>query len=172
MDVRLVWAQASNRAIGRGNTLPWRLPEDLAFFKHLTMGAPIIMGRKTWDSFGGRVLPGRHNIVVSSSPRDDTQASWVPSLEAALDEASRGPCCDADSAFVIGGAALYATALPFAARLYVTHVEVDVPDADTFAPAIPVERLHLHHESSRVMSKTGLTFVVREYRASNIALAA
>ena len=118
--VSLVAALARNRVIGAGNRLPWHLPEDLKRFKRLTTGAPVIMGRKTHESIG-KPLPGRRNIVVTRQPG----ASWhgcevVHSLEAALAAAG-----DAPEAFVIGGAELYALALPRADRMYLTLVDAD-----------------------------------------------
>lgn len=124
----LIVARARNGVIGRGNTLPWRLPADLAFFKRTTMGAPIVMGRKTWQSIG-RPLPGRRNIVVSSTLSDaPPEMIIVPDLASAFAAAS-----PADEVFVIGGAQLYAEALATADRLYVTEVDADV-EGDTRFP--------------------------------------
>jgi len=116
----LVAALARNRVIGVGSHLPWRLPEDLARFKRLTMGAPVIMGRKTRESIG-RPLPGRRNIVVTR----ERAATWEGCVVAhSLDEAL-ALADDAPEAFVIGGAELYAQALPRAARLYLTLIDAD-----------------------------------------------
>ena len=126
--VSLIAAMAKNRAIGLDNRLPWRLPEDLAHFKRTTMGKPVIMGRKTWESLG-RPLPGRLNIVVTRNP--DWQADGcvaVASLDAAL--AAAGPV---DEAFVIGGAELYGHALARADRLYLTEIGIEVA-GDAFFP--------------------------------------
>jgi dihydrofolate reductase len=126
----LVVARARNGTIGRNNTLPWRLPEDLAHFKRTTLGAPIIMGRKTWDSIG-RPLPGRRNIVVSRNPALKLEgAEVVGSLEAA-----QLLCIGAEQVFLIGGAQLYAEALPSADRLVVTEIDADV-EGDAFFPTI------------------------------------
>jgi dihydrofolate reductase len=124
----LVAAIARNRVIGIGGRLPWHLPEDLRRFKRLTMGAPVIMGRRTHESIG-RPLPGRRNIVVTRQ----ATAHWpgctvAPSLAAALALAA-----DAPEAFVIGGAALYAEALPHANRLYLTLIDAAY-DGDTRFP--------------------------------------
>ncbi len=116
----LVAALARNRVIGVGNRLPWRLPEDLAHFKRLTMGAPVIMGRKTRDSIG-RPLPGRRNIVVTRA-RD---ASWEGCVVAHSLDAALAAAHDAAVAFVIGGAELYAQALPRADRLHLTLIDAD-----------------------------------------------
>jgi dihydrofolate reductase len=124
----LIVARARNGVIGRDNQMPWRLPEDLAFFKRTTMGAPIIMGRKTHESIG-RALPGRRNIVVS---RDGTRhyegCDVVTNLEAAL------AVEPAKEAFLIGGAHLYQTAIARADKMIVTEIDADF-DGDTRFPA-------------------------------------
>jgi dihydrofolate reductase len=116
----LVAALARNRVIGVGNRLPWRLPEDLARFKRLTMGAPVIMGRKTRESIG-RPLPGRRNIVVTRA----REASWEGCVVAHSLADALALARDAGEAFVIGGAELYAQALPGADRLYLTLIDAD-----------------------------------------------
>lgn len=128
----LIVARARNGVIGRDNALPWRLPADLAFFKRTTMGAPIVMGRKTWESIG-RPLPGRRNIVVSRTLGDaPSEVIVVPDLSSAF--AAAAP---ADEVFVIGGAKLYAEALAVADRIYLTELDADV-DGDTHFPAFEV----------------------------------
>jgi dihydrofolate reductase len=125
----LIVARARNGVIGRAGTLPWRLPEDLAFFKRTTMGHPIVMGRRTWESIG-RPLPGRRSIVVS---RQAGFAAAGAEVAASLDEALR--LCDGSAeVFVIGGAQLYAEALPRADRLIVTEIDADF-EGDTHWPA-------------------------------------
>jgi dihydrofolate reductase len=126
--VSIVAALARNRAIGRNNTMPWRLPEDLKRFKRLTMGHAVIMGRKTFESIGS-ALPGRSNIVITRS-RD-----WSPpgcivahSLDAALAAVDLSR-----EAFVIGGAQIYALALPLTQRLHMTEIARDF-EGDTFFP--------------------------------------
>ncbi|MFT4173402.1 MAG: dihydrofolate reductase [Rhodocyclaceae bacterium] len=119
--IALIAAVARNGVIGRDNTLPWRLSDDLKRFKALTLGHPIIMGRKTWDSLG-RPLPGRHNIVVSRQAGLQLDgATVVHSLDEALHCAG-----DAAQVFVIGGAQLYGVALPLADALHLTEVHADV----------------------------------------------
>jgi dihydrofolate reductase len=127
--VTLILARARNGVIGAKGGLPWRLPEDLAFFKRTTMGHPIVMGRKTWESIG-RPLPGRRSVVVTRDPNFATAGAEVVG---SLDEAIR-LCADADEIFVIGGAQLYADALPRADRLLLTEIHADF-DGDTFLPA-------------------------------------
>lgn len=124
----IIAAMARNRVIGRGNRLPWRLPADLAHFKVVTMGKPMIMGRKTWESLPG-LLPGRRHIVVTRNP-DYTApgATVVHSLQEAIAAAGGVP-----EVMVVGGANLYAQALPLAGRLYLTEIEADV-EGDVWFP--------------------------------------
>lgn len=125
----LVAAMAAGRVIGRDNGLPWHLPEDLKHFKAVTLGKPVIMGRKTWDSIG-RPLPGRRNIVVTRQQgwqADGAEAAH--SLEAALAMVD-----GVDEACLIGGAELYRQALPLADRLRLTLIELTV-EGDAHFPA-------------------------------------
>jgi dihydrofolate reductase len=124
----LVVARARNGVIGRDNRLPWRLPADLAYFKRVTMGHPVIMGRRTWESIG-KPLPGRLNIVVSRNRAYKAEgATVVGSLEEAWRAAG-----DVDEACVIGGTSLFAESLPQADRIHLTEVEADV-EGDTWFP--------------------------------------
>ena len=119
--LELVVAVARNGVIGRGNALPWRLPADLAHFKRLTMGHPILMGRRTWDSIG-RPLPGRQNLVLTRDPAFGAPGAVpVHSLAAARAAAGR-----ARSIMVIGGAELYRASLGLARVLHLTEIEADV----------------------------------------------
>jgi dihydrofolate reductase len=131
-------AMASNGVIGRDNGLPWHLPEDLRYFKRTTLGKPVIMGRKTFESIG-RPLPGRPNIVVSRSA--DWSASGVAvvdSLESALASAQAlAAASGAEEVVVIGGAQIYAAALPLASRLYVTEIHAAVAGDTWFPPLDP-----------------------------------
>lgn len=125
--VALVAAVAENGVIGRSGGLPWRLPDDLRHFKRLTMGHVLVMGRRTWASIG-RALPGRRTIVLSRDPAFPADgAACAPSLDAALAAAS-----GARSVFVVGGASVYAAALPRADRIHLTRVHADVPGDVTF----------------------------------------
>lgn len=137
MTVTLVVAMGTNAVIGVDGGLPWRLPEDLAHFKQLTMGHPMVMGRTTFESIG-RPLPGRTTIVLTRDP--DWSADGVevaPNLEAALTRAKELD----DEVFVVGGAQVYAEALESGVvdQLCVTRVAAS-PDGDTFFPAIDWER--------------------------------
>lgn len=128
-QIVVIAAVARNGIIGRDNALPWRLKADLAHFKRTTLGHPVVMGRKTWESLG-RPLPGRINIVVSRSNGWHAEgAQIVDSLDAAITA-----CDSAERIFVIGGAQLYALALPIADRLLLTEVQADV-EGDTRLPA-------------------------------------
>ncbi|MCG8414877.1 MAG: dihydrofolate reductase [Pseudomonadales bacterium] len=132
MNLSLICAMAQNRVIGRNNSLPWHLSEDLKYFKRTTMGHSIIMGRKTWESIG-RPLPGRTNIVITTDQDYEAEgAKVVHSLEQAINTAESIAFIDGtEEAFVIGGAGLYAAALPNAQRFHLTRVHADV-EGDTY----------------------------------------
>ena len=134
MKISLAWAMAQNRTIGINNNLPWYLPEDLKYFKRITMGKPIIMGRKTFESIG-KPLPGRTNIVVTRNPDYVVEGvKTVNSLEAACKLCESIAEIDGgDEAMVIGGAEIYSQALPLADRLYLTEVHANV-EGDAFFP--------------------------------------
>lgn len=134
MAVALIAAMDRRGAIGRDNALPWRLPDDLARFKALTLGKPVLMGRKTAESLG-RALPGRRNLVLTRSGRAPFEGMEpVASLEAVLREVGDGEL------MVIGGGEVYALAAPHATRMYITHVYTVVEDADAFFPAVDMGR--------------------------------
>jgi len=144
--VSIIAALARNRAIGRGNAMPWRLPEDLKHFRRLTMGHAVIMGRKTFEAIG-TPLAGRNNIVITRS------LDWRPagcvvvhSLEAALEAVGKS-----EGSFVIGGAQIYALALPLAACLHLTEIERDF-EGDAFFP--PFDRSRWR-EASRERHTSG-----------------
>ncbi|HHF2857056.1 type 3 dihydrofolate reductase [Vibrio diabolicus] len=128
MIISMIAAMADNRIIGKDNQMPWHLPADFAWFKRCTMGKPVVMGRKTYESIG-RPLPGRLNIVIS---REETLkiegVTTVTSIEQALDVAG-----DVEEVMIIGGGAIYAACLPMANKLYVTHIEAAI-DGDTQFP--------------------------------------
>jgi dihydrofolate reductase len=126
---RLIWAQSTSGVIGRGNAIPWQLPEDQARFKELTLGQTVVMGRLTWESLPAKVrpLPGRRNIVVSRDAGFPAQGA---------DVVTELP--EAGDMWVIGGAQLYGLALPLAERCEVTEVDIDLPrdDSDAMAPVL------------------------------------
>ena len=144
MRINLILARASNGVIGLNNQLPWHLPEDMAHFKQQTAGAPVIMGRKTWDSLPPRFrpLPGRQNIVVTRQEDwNETGALRVSSLQSALSICDKSP-----ETWVIGGAQIYAEALPLAQRVVVTEIAQDF-DGDAFAPVLGAEWQEAARES-------------------------
>ena len=129
-------ARARNGVFGRGGDLPWRLRSDMALFKSLTLGKPVIMGRRTWDSLPKKPLPGRMNIVLSRDGSFQPENALVcESLDEAVQIAREQAAEDGvDEVCVIGGAAVAMAALPKARRIYLTEVEAD-PDGDIFLPA-------------------------------------
>lgn len=139
----LIAALAQNRVIGRDNQLPWHLPADLKHFKAMTLGKPIIMGRKTWDSLG-RPLPGRLNLVVSRQEGLVLEGAEVfSSLEAAIERADAwARNAGAAELMLIGGAQLYAQGLARADRLYLTRVEL-APEGDAHFPEVSQQEWHL-----------------------------
>ena len=132
----LVLARARNGVIGKDGALPWRLKSDLTLFKATTLGKPVIMGRKTWDSLPKRPLPGRLNIVLSRDGSFEPQGAVVcESFDEALQIGREQAEEDGvDEVCVIGGAAVFALALPRAKRLYLTEVDAEV-EGDTYLPA-------------------------------------
>jgi len=125
--ISMIVARSQNHVIGRDNQMPWKISADLQFFKRVTMGHPVIMGRKTWESIG-RPLPGRRNIVVTRNQNLQLQGGEVVhSLEEALNSLAEFP-----RVFVIGGEQLFTQAFPLADRLYLTEIKLDIQDGDTF----------------------------------------
>ena len=129
----LIVAIADDNAIGVKGSLPWHLPEDLKYFKAVTSGYPVIMGRTTYFSLPFRPLKGRKNIVLNQGGDPIEGVTCVYSFDEAYREAEAAGC---DKCFVIGGASVYRAALPDMDRLYITHVHTTVPEADTFFPEI------------------------------------
>lgn len=142
--ISLIAAADEHLAIGRGGDMPWHISADLKYFKQVTSGCSVIMGRKTWESIGSRPLPKRRNIVVSkqliandatngtinteAAGETETSVVYCDSLESALTEAA------SDEVFIMGGGSIYAQALPMADRIYLTEIRTVVEDADTFFP--------------------------------------
>ena len=125
--ISMIVARSRNHVIGRDNQMPWKISADLQFFKRVTMGHPVVMGRKTWESIG-RPLPGRRNLVVSRNPQLQlTGAEVAGSLDEALDRLRESP-----RVFVIGGEQLFKQAFDKADRLYITEIDMDVDGGDTF----------------------------------------
>lgn len=143
LPLAMIAALAENRVIGVDNRLPWHLPADLKHFKAMTLGKPVIMGRKTWDSLG-RPLPGRLNLVVSRQADLQLEGAEVfTSLEAALERADAWAREEeAEELMLIGGAQLYSEALPQAERLYLTRVSLS-PEGDAHFPEVEASRWRL-----------------------------
>jgi dihydrofolate reductase len=133
--ISIIAAVSEDFGIGRNNDLLWYIPEDLERFKRLTYGKTVIMGKKTWESLPRKPLPGRKNIVISDSPGDRIEnAVTAFSIEDALNKSGQ-----AEEIFIIGGASIYRQFMPYAGRLYLTHVHMNKP-ADVFFPEIDTRR--------------------------------
>lgn len=149
--ISLIVARSRNGVIGRDGALPWHLPADLRHFKRLTVGKPVIMGRKTFDSIG-KPLPGRHNIVVTRNPDWHADGvTGVPNIAEAIAATGLDPRARADEIMIIGGADIYAQCLPFAGRIYLTDVDVDCAGDAMFPPldhAAWLESARVDHAAS------------------------
>jgi dihydrofolate reductase len=160
MQKNIIVAIADNNAIGKANNLLWHISEDLRFFKRQTLGWPVIMGRKTFESIG-RALPGRVNIVVSRDFNTGEDVDVVGSIHEAFNVAES---TNLEKCFIIGGGQIYAQAIDMADRLVVTHVHTVIEDADTFFPQIDpsvwsvIDRSELFTDE-----ETGYTFEFVEY---------
>jgi dihydrofolate reductase len=165
MNVGLIWAQTLDGVIGADNAIPWRLPEDMAHFKATTLGHPVVMGCKTWDSLPPRFrpLPGRRNIVVTRDPRWAAEgAERAGSIAKALELAAESlePAASA-TAWVIGGGEIYRAALGHATTLSVTEVDSAV-SGDTYAPA-PGPGWKVAEDGGWQSSMSGLRYRIRRY---------
>ena len=160
MEKCIIVAIADNNAIGKDNALLWHISEDLKVFKRTTMGCPVIMGRKTFESIG-RPLPKRTNIVVSRSGYEAPEGVVVVS---SLEEAFTTVPDETERTFVIGGGQIYAQAMSQADRLIVTHVHTVIEDADTFFPSIDPSVWSVADRSELQSDpETGYTFEFVEY---------
>jgi len=162
-NLGLIFAQTRNGVIGRAGHMPWHLPEDLAHFKRVTIGQPVIMGRKTWDSIPARFrpLPGRDTWVITR------QLEWHATgalVAHSLPEALQNMPPQA-TPWVMGGGEIYAQALPWANRAVVTEIDLVVQDGDTFAPTLGPEWVEQSRESH--ISGTGLAFNVVHWKKLN-----
>jgi dihydrofolate reductase len=161
MALHLILARARNGVIGANNQLPWHLPEDLAHFKRATLGCPVIMGRKTWDSLPPkfRPLPGRLNVVVTR------QADWqaAGALRAGSIPEAMTLCPPETDAWVIGGAEIYAQAMPWASTAVVTEIDHDFA-GDAFAPVFNADWNEVNRESH--ISAQGVPFSFVTYHHS------
>jgi dihydrofolate reductase len=165
VKVGLIWAQTLDGVIGAGNTIPWRLPEDMAHFKATTLSHPVVMGRRTWDSLPPRFrpLPSRRNIVVTRDPQWSSKgAERAGSIAKALELAAE-PLDSATpaSVWVIGGGEIYRAALSHASVLSVTEVDSPV-DGDTYAPT-PDPGWQVAEDTGWQASTSGLRYRIRMY---------
>ncbi|MFD9306257.1 dihydrofolate reductase [Streptomyces sp. NPDC060048] len=164
MNIGLIWAQTLDGVIGADNAIPWRLPEDLAHFKATTLGHPVVMGRKTWDSLPARFRPlsGRRNIVVTRDPQWAAEgAERAGSIAEALELSARSPGTAAAEAWVIGGGEIYRAALAHASMLSVTEVDSPVK-GDTYAP-VPDATWSVAEDEGWRTSASGLRYRIRRY---------
>ena len=160
MQKNIIVAISDNNAIGRNNELLWHISADLKFFKKQTLGWPVIMGRKTFESIG-RSLPGRANIVISRNFNTGEEVEVVGSLKEAFVVAES---TNLEKCFVIGGGQIYAQALEHADRLVVTHVHTVIDDADTFFPQIDQSVWNVVNRSELFTDEaTGYTYEFVEY---------
>ena len=160
-NLSIIVAQAENRAIGLDGDMPWHLSGDLKRFKALTMGHPVVMGRRTWESLPKRPLTGRRNIVFSQSEGFVPEGAEVVRSVNDLFHLLR----DSDEeVFIIGGGRIYNMLMPFTQRLYVTWVHKEFPEADTFFPVIDLSEFTKVNETERMIDeKSGLEFSYAEY---------
>lgn len=165
MQINLIWAQARNRVIGKDGSMPWRLPEDLAHLKRTTLGFPVIMGRKTWDSLPPkfRPLPGRTNIVLTRQEKwHENGVKTAPDMREALlycEQIEPAP----HAVWIIGGAQIYAQALPIANKIVVTEIDATV-EGDSFAPVLDAQWVEIARESH--LSSTALAYSFVTYQRS------
>lgn len=156
MQLKLIFARARNGVIGQQNALPWHLPEDLAHFKRTTLGCPVIMGRKTWDSLPPKFRPlaGRLNLVVTRQP--DWQAGGAQ-VATSLEHAC-ALCPSESTAWVIGGAELYAQAMPLASEAVVTEIDADFA-GDAYAPKFESDWVPTARDAHTSSSGLNFSFV-------------
>jgi dihydrofolate reductase len=162
MKLHLIYARARNGTIGKDNQMPWHLPEDLAHFKRVTLGQPVIMGRKTWDSLPARFrpLPGRTNIVITR------QVDWNgegASRAASIEEAMQ-LCGDVPDAWIMGGAEIYRQAEPLASTAVVTEIDAHF-DGDAFAPELGAAWQEIQRESHVAANGLPFSFVTYQHNS-------
>jgi dihydrofolate reductase len=142
MQITLIVAASDNNVIGKNNQLLWRLPNDTKFFKNMTWGMPVIMGRKTYESLRNDPLPGRFNIVITSHAGLDAGKNAVLTASSLKDAIGLAERTDCKEAFVIGGGQIYSEAISDADKIYMTRVHVTI-EGDTFFPEIDETKWHL-----------------------------
>jgi dihydrofolate reductase len=156
MKLHLIYARARNGTIGQNNQMPWHLPEDLAHFKRVTLGQPVIMGRKTWDSLPARFrpLPGRVNIVITRQADWQAEGAWRAT---SIEDAMR-LCGDVPDAWIMGGAEIYRQAEPLASTAVVTEIDADF-EGDAFAPTLTPAWQETARESHVAANGLAFSFV-------------
>lgn len=165
MILSLIASAGANNEIGREGDLCWHIREDLRHFKQLTIGFPVIMGRKTWESLPKRPLPGRLNIVIGTPSKievaeGEENVAKASSLKEALSIARES---GAQKAYIIGGASVYSQAIPVADRLDITRIFASDPEADTFFPEIDPSRWQLKEASDIMTSDNGVSYRFETY---------
>ncbi len=132
--MNIIVAVAKNNAIGKNNNLLWHIKEDLVYFKKTTLGATVVMGRKTFESIG-KPLPGRRNVVVSKTMNEIEGIEIFRSIDQAL-----GSCSSNEEVFIVGGGEIYKQSISLVQRIFLTIVDVNIPDADTFFPELDMSQ--------------------------------
>jgi dihydrofolate reductase len=162
MQINAIWAQDKNRVIGKNGVMPWHLPEDLAHFKRTTLGHPVVMGRKTWDSLPAkfRPLPGRMNVVISSDAvtRENLKKNGTSPAENLREALSICEQTGSKEVWVIGGAQIYAQALPMARKLVITYIDAEF-EGDAFAPELDSSWREAERNESMAANGIYLSFV-------------
>ncbi|MCQ2189142.1 MAG: dihydrofolate reductase [Paludibacteraceae bacterium] len=158
MEISIIVATSKNNVIGRDGGIPWHLSADLKRFKALTTGHPIVMGRRTFESIG-RPLPGRRNIIITRSVNNIEGCDVVKSVEDLLNDASLD-----GEVFIIGGGEIYKQFLPYAKKVYLTEVETEIADGDTFFPELNLmEWMEVGRESHEADEKNDFNYAFVDY---------
>ncbi|MDD5998038.1 MAG: dihydrofolate reductase [Bacteroidales bacterium] len=158
MEISIIVATSKNNVIGRDGGIPWHLSADLKRFKALTTGHPIVMGRRTFESIG-RPLPGRRNIVISNSVNAIEECDVIKSVDDLLNDKSLDGMI-----FIIGGGEIYKQFLPYAKKVYLTEVETEIADGDTFFPELnPMEWIEVGRESHEADEKNDFNYSFVDY---------
>ncbi|PIT17949.1 dihydrofolate reductase [Snodgrassella alvi] len=156
--ITLVAALSDNNCIGENNRIPWHVPEDFEFFKNYTMGKPVVMGRKTWESLPKKPLPGRPNYVISRQQEQQfSGAILCHSIEEAIQQ-----LMDCPEIIIMGGAQIYAQAMPLATDLRLTRIHVNVM-GDTFFPTIDATEWQQTESSSHISSKNNIAYDLQHF---------
>lgn len=158
MEISIIVATSKNNVIGKEGGIPWHLSSDLKRFKALTTGHPIVMGRRTFESIG-RPLPGRRNIVISNSVNAIEGCDVIKSVDDLLNDKSLDGMI-----FIIGGGEIYKQFLPYAKKVYLTEVETEIADGDTFFPELnPMEWIEVGRESHEADEKNDFNYSFVDY---------